>query len=70
MIIEIEKYIKFIEQNKNEKYYAKLHILKILSKNKIHLYKILKKIIDEWESLQELNTHKIFFKKNLYPKKG
>ena len=54
MIIEIDKYIKFIEQNKNEKYYAKLHILKILSKkkiyifkNKIHLYKILKKIIDE-----------------------
>jgi hypothetical protein len=35
-----------------EKYYAWLHILKILNKkiilkNKVHLYKILRKIIDE-----------------------
>jgi hypothetical protein len=48
MIIEIDKYIKFIEQNKNEKYYAKLHILKILSKNKKYIFSKIKSIYTKY----------------------
>ena len=65
-IIEIDTHIKLIDWIKKmeEKILARLHILEILSKNKnkvilknkVHLYKRLKKVIDESEKpLQKLN---------------
>jgi outer membrane protein OmpA-like peptidoglycan-associated protein len=56
--------------NKIKKYYARLHMLEILSKNNFFYFrkwsssiqKDKKKIIDESEkSLQKLNTYKIIF---------
>jgi hypothetical protein len=43
-IIEIETEIKLIEQNKKrKKHHARLHILEILTENKVHSYKRYKK---------------------------
>ena len=57
MIIEIDKYIKFIEQNKNEKYYAKLHILKILSKNKKYIFSKIKSIYTKYKKKLLMNEN-------------
>jgi len=37
-IIKIDTHIKFIENNQRKKIYARLHILKILLKNKCFLF--------------------------------
>jgi hypothetical protein len=38
MIIEINTHMKFIEKNKRKKYYTRLNLLEILSKNKYFLF--------------------------------
>jgi len=42
MILKIDKHIKLIKQNKKKKYYARLHILEILFKNKHFLFSKIK----------------------------